>query len=412
MLFNLIRRIAAQSPLASAPLSLYNDISKLKRSLPMSNIEYLVAQPSDQEALVDFGNYVFSQAHVPHDFKTLLPKVYADHVVAAEAAKHFIARRDDGQLRAMVANRALNIRVLDETLHTGFIGTVSVHPYARGEGHMKRLMADMIDEARARGLDMLILGGLRQRYNYFGFEQAGIALCFTVTSTNLRHCLRDVDVSDIEFSELSKDCAEEFDFAVNLAASQPVLGERPREEFMDIMHTWTSRCRVVRANGQLIGLMMGSIGEILLTDESLLPRVLKALFALEKLEHVSLRVAPYETARIQVLESLAESRSIQTVDMVSVLNWLPVLRAYLNLKASYTRLVDGCVTLEIEGTSYTLRVEDGRPTVACEGRAPELVLDHMAAQRLFFNLDNAVCEHPLLRNWVPLPFFLASPDTF
>ena len=65
--------------------------------------------------------------------------------------------------------------MLGETLRVGCVGTVSVHLYSRGEGHMKILMAMMMDDARAKGCDLLMLGGARKRYNYFGFEQAGWA---------------------------------------------------------------------------------------------------------------------------------------------------------------------------------------------------------------------------------------------
>ena len=41
-------------------------------------VEYRLSLPSEWDDVVDFANFVFSQAHRPHDFKTLLPKVYAD----------------------------------------------------------------------------------------------------------------------------------------------------------------------------------------------------------------------------------------------------------------------------------------------------------------------------------------------
>lgn len=44
-------------------------------------MDYRIATPADREDAIDFANYVFSQAHRPHDFKKLLPKEYADHVL-------------------------------------------------------------------------------------------------------------------------------------------------------------------------------------------------------------------------------------------------------------------------------------------------------------------------------------------
>ena len=45
----------------------------------MKETQYLLAVPQDREEIVDFANFVFSQAHEPHDFKKLLPKAYADN---------------------------------------------------------------------------------------------------------------------------------------------------------------------------------------------------------------------------------------------------------------------------------------------------------------------------------------------
>ena len=116
----------------------------------MNNTEYLVAAPADHDDCLDFGNFVFSQAHAPHDFKALLPKVYGDSVCCTVEARHFIAWRD-GRIRAMVACLPTVMHYLDRQLSIGFVGTVSVHPYSRGEGHMKRLMADMLADAKAQG---------------------------------------------------------------------------------------------------------------------------------------------------------------------------------------------------------------------------------------------------------------------
>ena len=63
----------------------------------------------------------------------------------------------------MVAMLPLRMHVLSDVLQLGFVGTVCVHPYARGEGHMKHLMADLLADAKRRGLDLLVLGGQRYR---------------------------------------------------------------------------------------------------------------------------------------------------------------------------------------------------------------------------------------------------------
>lgn len=374
----------------------------------MSEFEYVVASPADRADCIDFGNYVFSNAHCPHDFKTLLPKVYADGAI--DHSTHFIAKKD-GRIRAMVAMLPLNQRVFDHTLRMGFVGTVSVHPYARGEGHMKRLMKFMMDTAVERNYDLLVLGGQRQRYNYFGFEAAGTLMNFTVSKTNLRHCLGDADVSNITFSELTEEHPDEVDFACALAAKQPMFCDRPREEFLNIMHSWNSPCRLIRVDGAPVGYVMGSITEIALTDEALLPRVLKAFLHTFDVKEVRIAVAPHETARIRELSTICENMKITPHEMIKVLNWRNVLDALLAYKARTAPLTDGCVTLEVDGQRVTMKVENGVPSVT-DGGEPDLVLEHLEAQRLLFGLQNALVPDPRFGNWLPLPYCMSNADTF
>ena len=376
----------------------------------MYAVTYTVAQPGDQAALIDFANYVFSQAHRPHDFKRLLPKVYGDHVCTAQTATHYIARQD-GNIRAMVAMLPMRMHILSDVLQLGFVGTVSVHPYARGEGHMKHLMGDLLADARARGLDLLVLGGQRQRYGYFGFQPGGTALRYTVNATNLRHIASSADVSDIAFSPLEPGDASALAFVRSLFEAQPLFVERPNERLVDILHSWDSDCLLIRKGGRMIGYVCGAVQELGLTDESLLPLVLKALFAQKGLREVSLSVAPYEAERIRALRPLCERASLETVELINVLNWPHVLSALLALKAGFMRLEDGCTALSIDGETLVLRVRDGVPSVSRENAAPELTLTHAGATQLLFGPESAVCGHPL-RNWLPLPFFMRAADGF
>ena len=376
----------------------------------MKETQYLMAQPMDREEIVDFANFVFSQAHEPHDFKKLLPKAYADN--APDFSDwHFLAKQN-GRIRAMVACRPLEMNMLDKKLSCGFIGTVSVHPYSRGEGHMKHLMKLAMDDARQRGHDLMILGGQRQRYNYFGFEHMGTSLHYSVNSTNLRHVLRDTDVSHITFSVLTEEKSEEVDYCWNLSNSMPVHGTRPREEYMNIMHSWDAQCYVIHVNGKCAGYYM-TAGEVMLEDESLLPMVLKAYMQFAGVDEVSLHCAPYQKERIAILSRLCESRGIGTFEMIHIINYKKVVDTLLTLKASYMRLEDGVFTLQVDDQApFTIRVKDNKVTVAEEGLTPDAALTHLEAQRLLMDLESALCESRMPLGWLPLPFTMTAADTF
>ena len=376
----------------------------------MLETQYVPGTPADHDDIIDFANYVFSQAHVPHDFKQLLPKAYADGVEGIEEW-HFLAKQN-GKIRALVACKPLTMHVLDKTLHYGSVGTVSVHPYSRGEGHMKKLMPLMMADAKAKGDDLLFLGGQRQRYNYFGFEQAGLGVSCGIIAANVRHALKNIDASGVTFSELTEEKPDEVDYACRLSQEQLLHGERKRDEFLAIMHSWKSSCRLIRVDGRMAGYIMGNGRELALEEESLLPAVIKALFEQNPgLDSIHMLVPAYNTERVHFLANLCEGVSVEHVELINVLNWKTVLEAFFLLKANYMALADGEVCVRVDGQTVTIRVKDGVPSVSEGGKNP-IDMEHLEAQRLFFGIEQTVLPDPQYKNWLPLPFYISTADTF
>ena len=133
-------------------------------------IEYRFADASYRADIIDFINMVFSQSAIPHDFKTLIPKVYADGRGFDEI--HAIAL-DNQRVRGVVAQLPISAKYAGQDLKIGYIGSVSSHKYARGSGYMKVLMAMQLENAEKSGIDIMMLGGQRQRYEYFGYSPVG-----------------------------------------------------------------------------------------------------------------------------------------------------------------------------------------------------------------------------------------------
>ena len=369
--------------------------------------EILIATAKDKEDVIDFANYVFSQAHVPHDFKTLIPVAYADEVDGL-GAEHYMIKKD-GKIRAMVADLRSVRYYGGAPLRTSFIGTVSVHPYARGEGHMKALMPYAVEKAREDGVDLMILGGQRQRYNYFDFEMAGCKLSFHVSTTNLHHALSDVSTEGITFAPLTGE--EDIAFCLGLYEKLPIRADRTRENFLRCVTMWKAKCHIVLRNGERIGYVSGSFAECVLSEEKDFPAVLKALFAYEYWKSVDIAVPPYHKERIALLSRIAESYSIGHVDMVRVLNWKRVLEVMLHFKASYTTLKDGEASFAVEGMRYTVSVKNGVPAVTEAPAKEEDCLSPVEAERLLFQ-NLGLLEGRGFSNWFPLPFFLVPGDAF
>lgn len=378
-------------------------------------VEYMKGTPVDKADILDFGNYVFSQAHRPHDFKQMLPKVYGDDVERSDI--HYVAK-ENGRIRAMVASLPMPQTVAGCPLNFGMVGTVSVHPYARGEGHMKKLMAMMMEDQKARGADLLALGGQRQRYGYYGFERAGTVLEYSISEPSMRHGGRFIDTAGIEFREIMSAAEPLAGAAYALYSRQTVTGARPREDYYRIMRSWTGRLYAIMYNGSFAGTLYDAgkesePGEILLEDESIIAKVLKAWMMLKSPSGLRFSVFPYETERMRLIDGIAENYEICHSELIKVFNWANVIRAYLTLKSRYTTLDDGDTVISVDGARVRIAVSGGAVTVEETDKEAELVMDGQEAVRTLFSVAAFVKdEDTRLHNWAPLPFVLSRCDKF
>ncbi|MBR6009371.1 MAG: GNAT family N-acetyltransferase [Clostridia bacterium] len=377
----------------------------------MSNTVYERGKPGEMPRIIDFINYVFSQAHVPHDFKRLLPKVYGDEAPEGQEDFHFLAKQGD-QIVGCVALRPTHLVYGGQTLNCGFVGSVSVHPYHRGEGHMKRLMEEMLSYARQQRYDMLILGGQRQRYEYFGFEKAGLMLRMDVSRTNVRHALADVDISGVEMTELTEG---DIDFCRELWQQKTVSSLRERETFMLDLKSWNKQPKLITSGGEKLGYIAG--GELLLKDESALPKVIKKLLTQDGTERATFVAGLDQKERIAVVKDIAEYVSLGPQEMVRVLNWEKVLKLFLEFKHRHVNPVEnGSAQVDISGEgAFGIHVDKGEARVERLEAAPEkaVKLDLLSAQKLFFGVPELFLRQKgIPQSWQGLPFYMSEQDCF
>ena len=376
--------------------------------------EYRQALPQEEDDILDLANLTFSLVRHPCDFKALAPKVYARedfyryHVVAAR----------DGRIKALVDLLPLTLRLSsDSALKLGYIGTVSVHPYARGEGHMKALMQMAIDSAKAQGMDMMVLGGQRQRYNYFGFENGGSVITYTLSATNLRHVLKDEDVSMYRFLPFAQLDQAKLDALWRMQSVQMLSGVRPFVDFALFMQTWQGKAFAVTQDDTLLGYLYtnkDSLSEwVLRSGEGLLP-VLKAFMAREQLQEIHISLPLHRKEDMRALSQVAEGYEISDSCMLRVLDWQNTLQKLLVFKADLLSLEDGEAVLEvIEKGRWLIQVHHGRPQVTPTQREPSLRLAENAAVLLLFSIQSRLLEDSTLwRNWLPLYFSVPEADAF
>lgn len=375
----------------------------------MSDI--ITANTENKQDIVDFINYVFSVAYTSHDFKKKLPKVYGD-TAKEDAASHYIIKKDN-RIKAALSYRKISVDVCGTTLKYGLIGNVSVHPYCRGEGYMTELMNHVIEIAKSDGTDLMVLTGQRQRYGYFGFEPAGTKLRYTLTDTNIKHFLKDIDCSDISFLSIENASNTEIDKIIRLYEMRPAHTLRDSDEYINIMSSWEEKTNLIFNYGQLVGYIYGALSEIVLEDEELLYPVIKTYFNISGTKTADISVQPFEMRRAELLHAICETSCIMPVSLIKVMNWENVLTAFLKLKAVTHLLPDSQITVKIENEVLKLTLSSGIVTVEkAEMETPDFCFCEKDALSLFFGLNGLVIQESETASLSALPFVIDRPDTF
>jgi len=377
--------------------------------------EYRFAAAQDWLKVIDFIDLVFSQSAGPHDFADLIPKVYGDghdyshiHAIALE----------DGDIRGCVAVLPYDMDLAGKKLRVGYLGSVSVHRLSRGAGHMKKLMQMQIDKAKAEGIDMMVLGGQRQRYGYFGFHPVGGAYGYSISQANVRHALGDVDASAFTFEKLTQ--GADSDYAHALYQKQIVCGSRPAENFAEIACSFNSQGWLVKQNGTNAGYLIANreqngIHEIVLEDPALIPAVLKAWMAAYSVHHLRISAAPYNKTLNRTLSAFAEGYSIGQADYMLCLNYANTILSWMTLKNAVAPLSESCVRLGIAGEVLELKVADGAVSVEKTDALADVSLTAAEADQLLFAYNRFYapevgCAIPA--DWFPLPLYILRADMF
>lgn len=377
--------------------------------------EYRRALAHEEADILDFINMVFSQAHRPHDFAALLPKVYAHE---GFSRLHSVAVRNE-RIRGTVAVLPLELQV-DQgcALKVGYVGSVSAHPADRGEGHMKELMDMTVRECERQGYDLLALGGQRQRYNYFGFESGGGELKFLITAANVRHSMRDVSKDAVRIREITDENDPVLEGVYRLCCRQAMTCVRSREWFLDIMHSWNGQCYALedmRSGGALMGYVYAKgddVCELGLCDERRIREVIRAW--MESRQKCWVYVPMHHRVRANFIKSFAEDFAFTDSLMLHVFNWRHTLETLLSFKAGYQPLSSGTFVFEVEGAGrYEICVRDHEVMVTDTQKSPDMCFTPQRAVEFFFSsFTPMMTASPMLKSWLPVPFDILSADAF
>lgn len=308
--------------------------------------EYLKADEKDYEELVDFINYVFSHSGESTDFPVLLPKLYKNK----DKIKYHHIIKVDNRIKGVVGAFPLTLSLLGENLNVVGIGSVSAHPYSKGQGYMKELMNKALCEMKNKNVDMSVLNGYRQRYEHFGYEPCGQHINFNILHVNINYKRNELINKGITIHLLDENDPNIVEKAYKLHCKKNVKIERKKEEFLDILKSWNCRIYSVFKNGEFIGYISsnnGFIEEIVIENNNDLNFVIASYIKTFNHREVNVRVSIYEIEKISQLLKICENYSITKNNNFRIFNYEKIVRIMLKLKAIYSNLEDGECNIKI-----------------------------------------------------------------
>lgn len=393
---------------------------------------YCRGTKEDLDELIDLANMVFSMSSGSVDFEKLLPKAYSTERNML-AAHHLIKEND--RIKALIDVLPIELKMGEESIKAGYVGTVSVHPKARGKKYMITLMEEMEAQQRIDGTDILILDGNRHRYQHYGFERAGLKYCFNITSDSIRHCCNTEGHKEKEYSFelIHQEDEERINTAFALYQKRKVTA-RKREDFYLCLRSWEADTYAVLAAGKCIGYLNvsadeGNVFEAELEEISELPFVIRAFMTEFGIDELGMNIGMDEVAKLEILDRMSDYYTVNTSHLIKILNYEKVLHFLFAWKLTALEDTHGmqegsfvigvCSERKDRQDNYALKYKQGKVLVEKTDLEADVVLEEKELVKTlttsyYFHVvqkpDSPFQNAP--KGWFPLPFFLPEGDAF
>ena len=371
-------------------------------------IIYRQAEKEEYKAIIELANEVFKL-----DFEKLLPKTFYKEGDVHSITK--VAQREDGKLIAEVCVLPQEVTVGDIKLKSNYLGTVSVHENHRGEGHMKALMNICLEEMKGK-YDLSVLGGRRQRYEYFGYTYGGVQWEYTINIHNIRHALKDVDSSGISFvpmSGLKNSC----EYIESFNNNRHVNTYRNSELIEKIVTSYHQTPVMVLENDKLIGYILTTdnnlnITELALNNYADTKKVVKAFFEKFGITKTVVMMPEYEMELHKEISDFAESYNTIPCCMFNIFDFAKVIKAFMTVKNSCQKLSYGRFSAIMDNQPVTITVDENGVNVEKTADETAVVLSKMEAQKLLLTPFGRHMKLNVPADWFPMPLFWYVSDCF
>lgn len=376
-------------------------------------IKIRLATKKDYNDYIAFANSVFSTPEKTTDFPKLLPKIYAPG--NENLADNYLAVDENGRIVGLAARNTMEMTVSGALLKGGYIGTVSVSPDSRGQGIMRLLMEHILAESRKEGFAFLSLDGSRQRYGYYGFSPSGERLVITITKDNVIHALRDLKTDGFKFIKLSENEEDSLE-ALKIHETRNIRFNRSRPRFSTVALSFGGQGYLIERNNETLGYLIvdrdsKEITDLYLVGSRNIPMIIKAWMEFSGSEKSVIHAGIYDRDIITKLSDIAEKMSSETALKTRIIDFETVTETFLKIKAGYTKLNDGIISLKIDENELTIRVKDNNVSVTNGCETNPLILDTLDAGRFLMDPYAYRLRENFTQNWFPLPFYVPRADS-
>ena len=368
---------------------------------------------SDYDELLYVLNTSFAAVRSrPVDFLRGQPKMWGRDDLHME--KH-IGLFEDGHLASVVGIYPLNLRVGESTLRFATTGNVATLPAYAGRGYFSKLFSLAMREAEREGYDALRLGGQKQRYGRFGFEDCGTLYSAELSEKN-RSAISENAYGDIVFEPLTEKSISELRYIRLLTAASPCYVERcetkGERDVLLVLRSKYSDAYIAKRGGRPIGYLCAAENGQTVTElraeqtEDFLN--LACAWQRQMERTVTLPIAPWMHDELRALSSVAEIVRAYAPSKFKFLHLERVADAFLKLKNKLSPLPEGTLCIEVKDYGF-LRLTVGADGAYCEkieNTKADLTLDARSAAKLLFGPLPATAfgrlpAHALA--WLPLP---------
>lgn len=374
-----------------------------------------IGTKADEKILIETLDEVFFSEEDTR-FLTLLPKLYKEQYNPAE---HNLILREDGVIKAAVGCYPINVTAAGRKLRIMGIGNVAVTKDCRRKGYMIELMNMALEKMIAEGYDYSLLGGQRQRYEYFGYVPAGSGINFTINKGNISRIRNGNTETEFIAGLLEESDTEAIAKIKALYDKMPFRAERKEEEMFDILCSWGCKPYVVYCDGEFKGYFVrkdGYLAEVKSEKAEDLLDIFLCIMKVAENESVSFTAPVYDTETCDFMAKRCCGMSVCHVEQLNIFNYAKFIEAFLAIKAERMNLCSGTLNVLIHGYAkdemLAITVDGKNVTVANTDAEPDVELDNLEAVA-FFAGNYAVKRLSLpafAQNWFPVDFFMHGQD--